>query len=89
MAKATYELGFADKFDKVIINDDLEKAEPVLKTFKGWKKPLGGVRSKAELPTECLDYLNFIEEFTGTPISIISVGPDRDQTFNAEDPWTK
>ena len=68
---------------------DLEKAEPVLKTFKGWKKPLGGVRSKAELPAECLDYLNFIEEFTGTPISIISVGPDRDQTFNAEDPWTK
>lgn len=27
VAKATYELGFADKFDKVIINDDLEKAE--------------------------------------------------------------
>lgn len=68
---------------------DLEQAEPVLKSFKGWKKPLGGVRSKSDLPKECLDYLDFIEQFTGTPVSIISVGPDRDQTFNVEEPWTK
>lgn len=68
---------------------DLEQAEPVLKTFKGWKQPLGGVRSKKDLPKECLEYLDFIEQFTGTPISIISVGPDRDQTFNVEEPWTK
>lgn len=68
---------------------DLEQAEPLLKTFKGWKKPLGGVRSKNDLPKECLEYLEFIEQFTGTPVSIISVGPDRDQTFNVEEPWTK
>lgn len=68
---------------------DLEQAEPVLKSFKGWKKPLGGVRSKSDLPKECLDYLDFIEQFAGTPVSIISVGPDRDQTFNVEEPWTK
>lgn len=68
---------------------DLEQVEPVLKSFKGWKKPLGGVRSKSDLPKECLDYLDFIEQFAGTPVSIISVGPDRDQTFNVEEPWTK
>lgn len=68
---------------------DLEQAEPVLKSFKGWKKPLGGVCSKSDLPKECLDYLDFIEQFAGTPVSIISVGPDRDQTFNVEEPWTK
>lgn len=68
---------------------DLEHAEPVLKTFKGWKKPLGDVRSKNGLPTECLEYLDFIEQFTETPVSIVSVGPDRDQTFNVEEPWTK
>lgn len=68
---------------------DLEQVDPVLKTFKGWKQPLGGVRSKKDLPKECLEYLDFIEQFTGTPISIISVGPDRDQTFNVEEPWTK
>lgn len=68
---------------------DLEKAEPVLKTFKGWQKPLGAVRCKNDLPKACLDYLRFIEEFTGTPITVVSVGPDRDQTFNVEEPWTK
>lgn len=68
---------------------DLEQVEPILKSFKGWKKSLGSVTSKKDLPKECLDYLSFIEEYTKTPISIISVGPDRQQTFNVEEPWIK
>ncbi|MBN2651695.1 MAG: adenylosuccinate synthase [Spirochaetales bacterium] len=68
---------------------DLEAAKPVTKTFKGWNTSITGAKSYADLPKETQEYLEFIEEYTGTKISIISVGPDRDQTFNVDEPWTK
>lgn len=34
-----------------------------------------------QLPQECLDYVHFIEEFTGVRVSMISVGPDRVNIF--------
>ena len=34
-------------------------------------------------------YIDYIEEYTGTPISIVSVGADRNCTFNRRNPWTK
>lgn len=68
---------------------DLENAKPITKVFKGWKTPITGCKSYDDLPKETKEYLAFIEEYTRTPISIISVGPDRDQTFNTRDPWEK
>ncbi|MDR0738190.1 MAG: adenylosuccinate synthase [Prevotellaceae bacterium] len=60
------------------INDSIE---PVYKEFKGWKKPLSGLRSEEELPFELMTYVRFIEKETGVPVKIISVGPHRDQTI--------
>lgn len=57
--------------------EDVAKAKPVYKTFKGWKEDITKIQNKEDLPKECLDYINFIEEFTGVPVSMISVGPDR------------
>jgi adenylosuccinate synthase len=54
---------------------------PVYKTFKGWKVNLQDVRAYAHLPVELIDYVQFIEEATGVPVNIISVGPDRSQTI--------
>ena len=54
---------------------------PVYKEFKGWKKPLAGLRSEEELPFELMTYVRFIEKETGVPVKIISVGPNRDQTI--------
>ncbi len=67
----------------------LEKAEPVLKRFPGWKKSLGTCTSFEGLPAEALDYVKFIEEYTQTPIEVLSVGPDRNQTFFRKQPWIK
>ncbi|MDR2448355.1 MAG: adenylosuccinate synthase [Prevotellaceae bacterium] len=58
-----------------------EPVEPVYKEFKGWKKPLSGLRSEEELPFELMTYVRFIEKETGVPVKIISVGPNRDQTI--------
>lgn len=55
--------------------------EPVYTEFKGWKKDLTGVRDEKELPKEFEDYIKFMESYLGVPISIISLGPDRDATI--------
>lgn len=55
----------------------LEKAKPVLKTFKGWKCDIGGIRNYDELPKECREYIEAIEEEIGVPITMISNGPKR------------
>jgi len=68
---------------------DLERAEPVLRTFKGWKAALGTCRTYGELPLHAQEYIEFIEEFAETPISIVSVGSDRNQTIVRESPWIK
>ena len=54
---------------------------PVYEEFDGWDESVADARSYAELPENAKIYLRRIEEFTGTRISIISVGPKRDQTM--------
>lgn len=61
--------------------DVYAQVEPVYKEFKGWSKPVSGCRKESELPEEFMDYVKFIEEFTGVPVKVISLGPDRDQTI--------
>lgn len=60
------------------------KVEPVYKEFKGWKKDISVCRKEEELPYEFMMYVKFIEEFTGVPIKVFSLGPDRDQTIIRE-----
>ncbi len=56
----------------------LEKAKPVLKTFKGWKTDIRGIKNYDDLPAECKEYVEFIEKEIGYPITMISNGPSRD-----------
>jgi adenylosuccinate synthase len=59
----------------------LAKAKPVYETFKGWKCDISGVRSYDKLPKEAQIYLNRLSEVVGVEIGIVSVGPNRNQTF--------
>lgn len=58
---------------------DLEASEPVYRTFTGWRESLEDVRKWEDLPASARDYINFISEFIGVPVSMVSVGPERDQ----------
>ena len=58
-----------------------EKVEPVYTDMKGWKTDLTKFKDGDELPSELKTYIKFIEEETGVPISVVSVGPDREQTL--------
>ena len=58
-----------------------EDVEPVYETLPGWKKDITGVRNFSDMPEELKSYIRYIEEKTGVPIKIVSVGPDRKQTI--------
>lgn len=66
----------------------LEGAGPVLRSFKGWRQDISGCSRYEDLPVEAREYLEFIEEYTETPIDIISVGYRREETIVRKDPWT-
>ena len=57
---------------------DLYEAEPVYETLPGWKCDISGVRKYEDLPKAARDYVEFIEERVGCPITYVSVGPERD-----------
>ncbi|MFN4152370.1 MAG: adenylosuccinate synthetase, partial [Candidatus Sericytochromatia bacterium] len=57
----------------------LENAKPVYKTFKGWKEDISNCKTYDELPIEVKEYVEFIEEFTKTPVYLVSNGPDREK----------
>lgn len=54
---------------------------PVYQEFPGWSDSLLQARSYHEFPTELKNYIEFIEKATGVRVSIVSVGPDREQTI--------
>lgn len=57
------------------------EVEPVYVEMKGWNTDLTKLTNGDPLPAELKDYIRFIEEETGVPISVVSVGPDREQTL--------
>ena len=69
--------------------DQLNRAKPVLEKFKGWKTPLKEIKSYKKLPKEARDYIEFIEDYTSVPVTIVSVGYERDETFIRKNPWKK
>ena len=69
-------------------NEALAEAEPVLKTFKGWQESIKDCRRFEDLPARARDYIRYIEEYTETPVDIVSTGYRRKETMVRKDPWT-
>ncbi|MFZ5426767.1 MAG: adenylosuccinate synthase [Thermodesulfobacteriota bacterium] len=59
----------------------LGKVEPVYETMPGWSGDVSVCRSFEELPEAARKYIERVEELSGAPVRIISVGPDRAQTI--------
>jgi adenylosuccinate synthase len=57
----------------------LHKVTPVYETLPGWQADLTGLTERRQLPAEALDYVAFLEAQVGVPISLVGVGPGRDQ----------
>ncbi|MGL4572701.1 MAG: adenylosuccinate synthase [Clostridium sp.] len=65
--------------------EDLALCEPVYEEFDGWDDSVADARSYEELPENAKKYIERIEEFTDTRVSIVSVGPKRDQTMRVKE----
>ena len=57
----------------------LEKAKPVLKKLPGWKCDIRGIKKYEDLPAECRNYIETIEAELGVPVTMVSIGPGRDE----------
>ncbi len=60
---------------------EIDDVEPVYEELPGWKTDLTKMHSEAEFPQQFKDYIAYLEKQLETPIAIVSVGPDRDQTI--------
>ena len=58
--------------------------EPVYKKLKGWNSDLNGITDYNMLPLKCKEYIEFIENYTETRISIISIGPGRNDIIKKD-----
>ncbi|MEW6220468.1 MAG: adenylosuccinate synthase [Thermodesulfobacteriota bacterium] len=63
------------------------RLQPVYEELAGWREEIGGLRQLAALPQAARDYLQRIEELTGVPVWIVSVGPARDATLVLRNPF--
>lgn len=64
--------------------DLVGQLEPVIEMLPGWKEDITQVKTLKDLPIKAMNYIHFIQKQMGTPIDMISVGPDREQTL-----WVK
>ena len=60
-------------------------ATPIYETLPGWQQDISGARSLEDLPPNARSYVQFLEDVSGTRISAIGVGQDRDATIAVHD----
>lgn len=74
------------QFDEVPVNQtDFHHAKPVLEYFPGWSEDISTARTFEDLPQNAQDYVLALEKMSNTRISVIGVGPERDQVIVRHD----
>jgi adenylosuccinate synthase len=63
----------------------LQRCRPVYERLPGWRADVSGARSLAQLPAAARHYVDRLAELLGLPVSIVSVGPDSEQTIFTKD----
>lgn len=61
--------------------DKLNSYEPIYKELEGWSEDISKLKYYEELPVNAKKYIEFIEEYLGIPVYLVSVGPERNQNI--------
>ena len=64
-----------------------QQVKPVYEEIPGWQEDITAIRSVDDLPQKTRDYVKRIEEITETPVALLSVGPDREETMLLANPF--
>ncbi|MFN3950930.1 MAG: adenylosuccinate synthase [Thermaurantimonas sp.] len=78
---ATHYLYKGERIDYLPYQPDEQFLSPVYTELPGWKTDLTKLTNYNEAPQELKDYVEFIQQYTGVRITLVSVGPDRAQTL--------
>jgi adenylosuccinate synthase len=62
----------------------LEQCEPIYEELEGWKAPTTGARRFDDLPPQARAYVKRVSELSRAPVSLISVGPERESTIDID-----
>ena len=71
-----------------LLSSSLSSCEAVYEEMPGWKESTVGITGYDELPVNARRYLERLQVLVGVPITIISTGPDRDQTIIRKNPFS-
>jgi adenylosuccinate synthase len=71
-----------ERFDEVPPNQSLfHAAEPIYEELEGWNQEIDETASFTSLPAPARKYVERLEELVGVPVSVVSVGPSREQSL--------
>ncbi|MBZ9567936.1 adenylosuccinate synthase [Modicisalibacter tunisiensis] len=77
-----------EHLDTPVDSEGYEAVEPIYQDLPGWSESTLGIKRVEDLPANARAYISFLEEQTGTPIDIISTGPDRNETIVLRNPFS-
>ncbi|MCD6009969.1 adenylosuccinate synthase [Halomonas sp. IOP_31] len=76
-----------ETLDAPVDSEGYEAVEPLYQDLPGWSESTLGIKRVEDLPANARAYISFLEAQTGTPIDIISTGPDRNETIVLRNPF--
>ena len=77
----THYMHNGEKIDYLPYGINPDEVQPFYETFACWPGDLSSLRKQENIPASLVSYVEMIEEVVGVKVSILSVGPDRDQTL--------
>jgi len=80
-----YDVGGVRHEEMPVDQSDFHHAVPVYEELPGWSEDISGARSFEELPANAQAYVRRVEELSGARMSVIGVGPGRDQAIVCHD----
>ena len=75
-------LDVMDSFKSIKVCIDYVDDKPIYQTFQGWLEETSDIKKFENLPISAQKYISYIEEYLKVPVTVVSVGPDRDQTVH-------
>ncbi len=82
-----YEIGGVRRDEVPLSLEGFEEAKPVYEQVEGWKEDITSAREFGDLPKAAQKYVRMLEDVGGVEVSLVSVGPDRNQTIMRKNPF--
>jgi adenylosuccinate synthase len=76
-----YDVGGVRHDEMPMTQTDFHHAKPICEMLPGWDEDISGARSLEDLPKAARSYVEALEAISGAPMSVVGVGPDRDETI--------